>query len=271
MYIALINCRLRSLSPCTGVHQDRPKSRLRFLGRRKPFHDPEPGCVFVPTEDGEGLQIGRANEGASYFNVTLSYTHAHEADSKTQLSFGLGFGPDPTERDRFTSAVFRVTFGYDDEHGTHQHLKIRDLAPKDEKGESSEVKWGRGSEGSMSLSLGYSSVSLGGESKRSKNAEYVRKTSARVRGQGVHTPTAEWTFAEDEGEAGRHGLDPQYELSVTLPDAAAHRIVWMEFWGKAVLARGRSLTGFDVTLKVGDEDEPFRRNLDLSSGVSVAK
>lgn len=222
----------------------------------------------MPTVDGEGLQIGRANEGDSYFNITLS--QSHDDLEKDKVTFGVGFGPDPTMKTRFVSSVFRVTFGYDNDSGGRVPLKIRDLSPKDEHGETTEVHWGRGSESSVNMSLGYSSVSLGGESKRSKNADYTRKTSSRVRGQGIHTPTAEWTFQEDEGEAGRHGLDPQYQMSVTLPHVATTRTIWMEFWGKAVLARGRSLTGLDVTLKIGSIEEPYRRNLELSSGISTA-
>lgn len=257
-----------TLPPCTGDHQDRQKPRLRWLGKRQPFHDPEPGCVFVPTEDGQGLQIGRANEGDSYFNITLS--QSHDDHEKDKVTFGVGFGPDPTMKTRFLSAVFRVTFGYDDDQGRRTYLKIRDLSPKDEHGETTEVHWGKGSDSSVNLSVGYSAVSLGGETKRSKNADYTRKTSSRVRGHGVHTPSAEWTFQEDEGEAGQHGLDPQYQMSVTLPHVATTRLIWMEFWGKAVLARGRSFTGLDVTLKIGSAEEPYKRNLDLSSGVSTA-
>ncbi|EKM50733.1 uncharacterized protein PHACADRAFT_264190 [Phanerochaete carnosa HHB-10118-sp] len=257
----------RSLPTCTGEHQDRPKPLFRWLGKRQPFHDPEPGCVFVPTEDGDGLQIGRANEGDSYFNITLSRLHGDL--EKDKVTFGVGFGPDPTMKTRFVSAVFRATFGYDDDNGRRVPLKIRDLSPTDAHGEATEVHWGRGSENSLNMTLGYSSVSVGGESKHSRNAEYTRKTSARVRGQGIHTPTAEWTFQEDEGEAGRHGLDPQYQMSVMLPHVATTRLIWMEFWGKAVLARGRSLTGLDVTLKIGSIEEPYRRNMDLSTGIST--
>lgn len=260
---------LSSLPRCTGSYQERPKSRFRWLGKRQPFHDPEPGCVFVPGDDGMGLEIGRANEENSYFNITLS--QPQDGQQRDQLEFGMGFGPDPTMKTRFVSAVFRVSFGYDDDHGRRVPLKVRSLTPTDAHGVETEVHWGRGSESSLSISVGQSSVSLGGESKRTKNAEYTRKTSSRVRGQGVHTQTAEWTFQEDEGEAGRHGLDPQYQMSVTLPPIVATRPIWIEFWGKAVLARGRSLTGLDVTLKIGSMDEPYRRNIDMSSGISTKK
>lgn len=259
---------MNSLSSCTGLHKDRNKGRWyeRLLRMHKPFHDPEPGCVFVPTDAGEGLQIGKDNEGHSFFNITLS--RPNDRTKQNQVIFGMGFIPDTTDNMRFTSALFRVTFGMDDDDGVSDYLKVQDMLPRDEHGAFTEVHWGKGREGNVNMSVGYSAVSLGGESKFSKNAEYTRRTFSWVRGCGIHTSTAEWTFQEDDGQAGRHGLNPQYQLSVTLPQAVTGQTIWMEFWAKAVLARRTNHAGL-VTLKIGSEDKPYKRNLVLSSGVST--
>ena len=198
--------------------------------------------------------------------MTLSHSPEHDPG---QISFGVGFGPDPTEKARFASAVFRVTFGYYDNDGKPRHLTIRNLSPKDEQGKATEVHFGKESESNLNLSVGYSVASLGAGGRASRNVEYTRKTASRVRGQGVHTPTAEWTFQEDEGEAGRHGLDPQYNLFVTLP--ATTNSIWMEFWAKAVLVRGHGTWARTTILKMGSIEVPYKRNMDLSNGSTTAK
>ena len=257
--ISLVFVSPTSPNSCTGLHPDRP--RIPWYRRRKPFVDPEPGCVYVPTPDGQGLQIGRANEEESYISITLWHSPEHD---RGQISFGVGFGADPTAKARFESAVFRVTFGYCDSLGNARPLSIRDLSPKDERGEATEVHFGKTSESNLSMSFGYpSTASVGGGGSLSTNATYIRKTAPRVRGHGIHTTTAEWTFQEDEGKAGQHGLNPQYNLDVTLSTASSY--IWMEFWAKAVLVCGHGSWASRKTLKLGSAEIPYKRNIDLSN------
>ncbi|SJL03190.1 uncharacterized protein ARMOST_06536 [Armillaria ostoyae] len=249
---------------CEGRHLDRPY-RHRWMNwphKRRSFHDPEYDCYFVPTDsDGHGLEIGRANEGDSYFNMTL--IQGPDTDPG-KVSFGVGFGPDSTVKARFESAVIRVEFGYDgDVEGRSFPLRIKDIHPKDDEGQSTEVVFGKESNISLGLSVGPgSAASLSSSGGYSQNKQYTRKTAARVRGQGVHSSSAEWTFVEDVGEAGRQGLDPQYELFATLP--TTQRTIWIKFWAKAILKRKDGFGwGNEVILKLGSKEEPYRRNIDL--------
>ncbi|KAK0207854.1 hypothetical protein DFS33DRAFT_1379403 [Desarmillaria ectypa] len=251
---------------CEGRHLDRPY-RHRWMNwphKRRSFHDPEYNCYFVPTDsDGDGLEIGRANEGDSYFNMTL--IQGPNTD-RGKVSFGVGFGPDSTVKARFESAVIRIEFGYDgDVEGQSFPLRIKDIHPKDDEGQSTEVVFGKESNISLGLSVGPgSAASLSSSGGYSQNKQYTRKTAARVRGQGVHSSSAEWTFVEDVGEAGRQGLDPQYELFATLP--TTQHTIWIKFWAKAILIRKDGYGwGNEVILKLGSKEEPYRRNIDLLS------
>lgn len=249
---------------CEGRHLDRPY-RHRWMNwphKRRSFHDPEYNCYFVPTDsDGHGLEIGRANEGDSYFNMTL--IQGPDTDPG-KVSFGVGFGSDSTVKARFESAVIRVEFGYDgDVEGRSFPLKIKDIHPKDDVGQATEVVIGRESNISLGLSVTPgSAASLSSSGGYSQNKQFTRKTAARIRGQGVHSSSAEWTFVEDVGEAGRQGLDPQYELFATLP--TTQRTIWIKFWAKAILKRKDGFGwGNEVILKLGSKEEPYRRNIDL--------
>jgi hypothetical protein len=239
---------------CKGTHKEQGKKP--WYRKRKPFVDLEPSCVFTMSE--EGLQIGRANENASYFNITLWRT----PDKDGYISFGVGFGPDPTENARFESALFTATFGNDD--GKNQNLKILDLMPKDERGASTSATWGKSSTSSLGMSVGYNGASLSGTGSLAKNVEFTRETASRVTGNGMYTPTATWTFKEDVGPAGQHGLGAQYDLHVCL-SSADYRI-WMRFWAKAVLIYGK---GKRVTLEIGSSDKPCMRWLDLGGSISA--
>ncbi|KAK7059170.1 hypothetical protein VNI00_001797 [Paramarasmius palmivorus] len=268
--LSMSNMSIRStLASCTGIHRDRQKEHWykRLFSKYKSFRDPESGCIYVPTEEGDGLQIGRANYEDSFFYITVAYSG--DETKKNMLLFGVEFCADATKRMRFTSAMLKVTFGFEDEDGVQEPLRVHDMSPKEDHGEFTEVRWGKGREGNLNMSAGYSAVSVGAESKFSQTSEYTRRTSSWVRGCGIHTPSAEWTFKEDDGQAGRHGLNPQYQLSVTLPRAASTKLIWIEFWSKAVLARGDQ--NHTVTLRIGTEEEPYKRNLDMNSGISIVR
>ncbi|TFK31343.1 hypothetical protein BDQ12DRAFT_740084 [Crucibulum laeve] len=252
--------RLRGRLKCEGGHEDRAQRRglAKLLKRSKPFFDKERGCVIVPSDSHEGLQLGRASEGGSYFNLTLRLS----PDDPMKIEFRMEFGTDPTVdlKSRFESATLTIDFGYDDEDGKPHLLKLREVHPKDLKGEASVIHFGKESEASLGVGVGYTAASVTAEGKMSKNASFSRKTVPRVKGSGDLTHSAYWTFEEDGGEAGQHGLDPHYELSVVLSHAPIPLgEIWMTFWGKAVLRLPRS----KEKLKLGSQEEPFRRTLPL--------
>ncbi|TFK31342.1 hypothetical protein BDQ12DRAFT_740083 [Crucibulum laeve] len=178
---------------CTGVFQDRrPTKRLSMLlGRNKPFLDPEPECIIKPTQDLKGAQIGRANEGASHFAISL-WNEPEESPQK--VFFGLDFMPDPVEKERFESARFEVSFGHDDPQGQHPPLKILELFPTC----SADLN---------PQTYDNSSISTFSNSSVDLVTEHVTitSTSTVVNGQGIHSPTAVWTLSDTPNDD--KGLD----------------------------------------------------------------
>ncbi|KAG7450910.1 uncharacterized protein BT62DRAFT_543796 [Guyanagaster necrorhizus] len=215
---------------CEGRHLERPY-RHRWMNwphKRRSFHDPEYNCYFISSDnDDHGLEIGHTNEGDSHFNITLM--QGSDTDPG-KVTFSVEFGSDPTVKARFESAVIRIEFGYDgDVDGRSFPLRIKDIHPKDDKGQA-----------------------------------------ARVRGQGIHSSSAQWTFVEDVGEAGQQGLDPHYELFATLP--TTQQIIWIKCWGRAILKQKDGFGwGNEVILELGSKEEPYRRNIDLLGWQALMK
>lgn len=233
---------------CTGRYQDRRRNLTTLLGGSKPFFDTESGCVFQPTSESNGLQIGRANQGTSYFLITMWNS---ETENPNKIFFGLHFMPDPIHKARFESARFWVTFGHDDGEEGHLPLNVLELAP------ASAVDT---IIASPDDAIDSSSIWSGGEPVR-------RGTATDIRGQGLHSPTAVWSLVEGTSR----GLDASYTLSVVLPTTTR---VWMKFWAKAVLIRGDTIPldlRHKVTLKTGTMEEPYQRILDLSVAMERAE
>ncbi|KAF9000440.1 hypothetical protein BDQ17DRAFT_673806 [Cyathus striatus] len=209
--------RLQGRLKCEGsIDKGRPRPRglMRLLTSPKPFFDKERGCVIVPHDAREGLQLGRASSGGSYFNVALQLSD----DDPMKVIFKVGFVADATVKGaRFQSATLVINFGYDDAEGNSHDLKLKEVHPRELKGKETSVQFGLGSEASLGLGVGYSAASVTAEGKLSKNASFSRTTMPRVRGGGDLTERATWTFEEDKGEAGQDGLDRLYELSVVFP------------------------------------------------------
>ena len=232
-----------------------------MLSSPKPFYDPESDGVVVAKAARGGLQLGRANEGGSHFGVTLR-PQTFENDLK--IPFGVQFGPDRTENARFISAHLSFTFGYCDENGQQHSLTLKNIFPKDKRGESTIVYKETTSEGRMSLGMGYGTASVTTEGKKTEDSKFSRVTAPRVRGTGIFTDTATWTFEEDSGEAGRDGLDSEYELEaiLALPSTVLQDIR-IRFWGRAILTYGGGhRPGSKQTLQIGSKERPFRRTLD---------
>ncbi|KDR75820.1 hypothetical protein GALMADRAFT_226469 [Galerina marginata CBS 339.88] len=248
--------RLHNRQKCLGGHEDRARRNIlaRLLTKSKPFLDIERGCVIVPSDAHEGLQLGRASEEGSYFNLALRLS----PDNPLKIEFRVEFGTDPTVslKSRFKSATLTADFGYDDEHGQSHFLRLHEVQPRELKGESTVAQLDMGTETSLSLGVGYQAASITTEGKLSHNASYSRTTEQVVRGHGEMTHTAHWTFVEDE--TGKHGLRSQYDLSVVLGRAEIPLgEIWIAFWGKAML----KLPGAEEKLRLGSKEEPHKRTL----------
>lgn len=245
-----------------GNFQDRENRSIfdRFLPP-KPFYDPEADSVVGAKAARGGIQLGRANQGSSHFSVTLR-PQTFENDLK--IPFCLQFGPDRTENARFISAHLSFTFGYCDVNGKQHSLILKDIFPKDHKGESTVVQKGTSLEGGMSAGIGLGPASVSSEGKMNRNSNFSHVTSPRERGTGGNTDTAIWEFEEDSGEAGRNGLDSEYELEAILHlPSTTLKDIRIRYWGKAVLVRGhRHRPGNKPTLWIGSKEKPFRRTLD---------
>lgn len=165
--------------------------------------------------------------------------------------------PDPSERARFESALFSVSFGHDDAEEQHPPINILDLTPLNT---------------SETTSRTFFSANEPLQDDPDAEVDVLNKgTATLVYGRGIKTATAVWTFEESEEGQARQGLDAHYTLSVTLPET---RRVWMKFWGKAVLVRSdNSMLGAlrrPVTLKAGTMETPYTRVLDLSVAIQAA-
>ncbi|KAJ3509645.1 hypothetical protein NLJ89_g5109 [Agrocybe chaxingu] len=257
---------------CRGNYEPREERGFfqRILSSTDLFQDPEYNCVVPAEAAREGIQLGRANEGGSYFGITL---RPQTFESHLKLSFAVQFGPDRTEKARFVSAYLSFTFGYNDANGREHSLKIKDIFPKDHKGDSTVVHTENSLGGGMALSIGAGAVaSIITEGKGSRDTHFSRVTAPRVRGSGQYSDTATWTFEEDDGEAGRHGLDSEYVLEATLGGASiVLQDIWLKFWGKAVLVLGGGhKPGDKQALQIGCQGEPIyeRRSL-ISVGMCV--
>ncbi|CAA7263949.1 unnamed protein product [Cyclocybe aegerita] len=254
---------------CRGNYQPREERGFfqRLVASTDFFQDPEYNCVVPAEVAREGIQLGRANEGGSYFGITL---RPQTFETHLKLSFAVQFGPDRTEKARFVSSYLSFTFGYNDANGREHSLKIKDIFPKDYKGDPTVVHTDNSLGGGMALSIGAGAVaSITTEGKGSRDTHFSRVTAPRVRGSGQYSDTATWTFEEDDGEAGRHGLDSEYVLEATLGGASiVLQDIWLRFWGKAVLVLGGGhKPGSKQTLQIGSRENPFRRVLDLSRHV----
>lgn len=251
-------------SACKGVFEDREKRGFiqRVLTPEpEPFLDPDRDCLGTLTRREEGLQIGSANDEGSCFTLTVSHTPPTQPGELRKLIFGVEFMPDVTKRARFSSATFRVTFERYVNDKSRVPLKIRDIWPTNETGPESETMIGEGWAGSGGLTVGMSNAaSLSTSLGKQRSALYTIKGSSQVRGTGVHTSTAKWTFTEDREKGGKKGLDT-YPLHVMLPPEDTD-IIWIKFWAKAMLV---TASGKEIALQLGTEKEQYERTLNLTA------
>ncbi|KAK7686024.1 hypothetical protein QCA50_010835 [Cerrena zonata] len=250
---------------CIGDYLDRPftvKDRLRgFVNQDKRFDDPEFSCVL----DMNMLQIGRANHRQSFFSIVL--IRPEDESQANTIKLRLEFCAIATEGVRFSSAYLKMEFRHHLDNSspmrTHpaESLTIAAISPQDDNGNPERVHWKRGGDMGLKLGLSYGPLSVAEvEGKYHHHADYTRESYSWVRGYGLGTSKATWAFKEDDSPAGRHGLNPHYDLSVTLPQATNQQMIRMGFWGKAILSKGKKehVAG---TLIIGSQTKPWVRLL----------
>jgi hypothetical protein len=173
------------------------------------------------------------------------------------IYFSLEFVSDPVEKARFESAMFSVTFTEITGENNHVLLNIHNIFPKHENDLTEQVFYTNYSadhpvdEEADDSSL-YSTLDTSG-------------TPTHVKGQGVHCPTAVWSFAENQSTTPRLGLEARYELFASLP---AKQEIGMSFWAKATLVKEGAKVGLGlglgsgskrVLLKIGSNETPYER------------
>ena len=224
------------------------------------FSDLEPQCVWQPTLEDNGLQIGRANEGVSYFAIIM-WISPHDDHGK--ICFSIDFMPDPVAKVRFESAMFSVTFSEDPNKDGHSiPLNVRDMFPKyEEEVASYNIDHDEQMPDNDEPADDYSLYSFTDENQAPRDSE--GGALWHVKGQGLHSPTAVWSFTEDQTTTVRRGLDAHYKLFVSLP---ARNTISMKFWGKAALVKGNSLLALNKwTSKIGSKEAPYERSLGLNT------
>ena len=200
------------------------------------------------------LRIGKASDGLSEFVITLW----NDPRQPNKLFFDVIFMPDPTECGRFESAMVSFTFGTHTHDGKRLPLKIRDISPiaaniTPTVRREEDVEKQQRPDDEISLSSSFSA--------EPESEGMMIPGGTQVRGHGIDTPTALWTFEEDKAQANVRGLIANHELSVILPDA---RNIWITFWAKAVFERQSSFWKRKVTLQLGSAKSPYERIVDLS-------
>ncbi|CAL1703847.1 unnamed protein product [Somion occarium] len=246
----------KSQAMCIGKFEDRRKRPLIFPKNRKAFVDLEPNCVFQPTEGDNGILIGRANDDASYFDIILWNS---PQDNPGKVYFSIDFMPDPVKKARFESAVFQVTVAEDSADESHSPLTIHDLYPTDEDDMVDRSVFMSGPEDGDAVpeddALSVFSSIYEGSRPRGRN------TTTTVRGHGINSPTAAWTFTVRDSPSARYGLAAHYDMYITLPTT---KRVWLQFTSKAVLVKGEERK-HKTTLRIGTIEKPYERIMDLSA------
>ena len=242
-----MGCCRNSLPVCTGDQPERGK-------RSKRVPDPERNCVHAPESRDNQLRIGMAKDGLSKFVITLRNDPQHP----NKINFDVSFLLDPAERCRFESAMISITFGTYAPHEERVPLDILDLSPI-KAIRTPTVQ--RDSDVERPESPSYES-SISSSVRGPDSEDDMVPGATQVRGHGIGTPTALWTFVEDKTQVNLRGLIANQELSVTLPHTLTF---WMTFWAKAVLeSRGPLGWKSKTTLQLGSSEAPYERIIDLS-------
>ncbi|KAF7972418.1 hypothetical protein HWV62_17974 [Athelia sp. TMB] len=160
------------------------------------------------------------------------------------VEFKLTLMANAVSETRFMAASFHVLFY----NAAHEPIRIDhdSVLPKEERGNSIDIKYKTSANTSLSGSIGYSGVSGGGSKASGKEMEYTLQTESRVIGHAL-SHGAEWQFFRAAVEL---ELRPNFVMSLTLPPLSGTHT--MEYWGEARLEWKRRVIGI-----VGSENVPF--------------
>lgn len=234
---------------------------------RRATKDPEPGCLFAPAEDSLCMQLAEAREGNNRLTVTFCKgSSPSTGESKSQVIVKLSFLSDPTVEARFTAADFNITFGPTNVEQHPNDLRITEISPTILQGPGTEARYTYEEETVLpshpaGVGMGDAGVD---QVRQTLGVKFTEKTTESVLGEcTAGSRSAKWTFEEDSGPGGRHGLKSDYELSIRL--SAAH-IIPTRFWARATVAfgDGKPRTPSNTKeLKLGSRQHPFEKVLDL--------
>ncbi|KAF8817283.1 hypothetical protein BYT27DRAFT_7075072 [Phlegmacium glaucopus] len=222
-----------------------------FRRRNKLVRDWEPGCTFKPDSKDNGLIIGDAKEGRSYFRITMWTAFPDESE---KIFFSVDFMP--IDHSRFETAIFSVSFEEIEIRDGSVNLKdepirIRDVFPASKDGMSEKALL---EEGMLIHAKAEDDASL--STTAYSTTQNVSTTD--IHGIGIYSSTARWTFSQDVTLEPKRGLDASNTVFLVLPRKT--EMVLMKFWAEAVLLRKG---GSRVHLKIGSEHDCYERILDI--------
>ena len=217
---------------------DRPGRHMSGLwGRAKHIDDPAPGEA-VPYS--KWHHVAKVSIGSSAFDIMCF-------NAGSTIRFRVGFIPDTVKSTRISAAMFHVRFG-----GVEDPT-ISAMAPLDHHGQVTTVHIATSVEVQGGGAVGSHGAALtAGVDKKTQRA-WDEETSSAVKGWGLDTSVAHWTFAEDKVG---HGLDAVYNLSVDLKGRTGDRT--MTFWANAKLETRLPIWEL---MEIGSSRKPYFRSL----------
>jgi hypothetical protein len=170
----------------------------------------------------------------------------------------------PTPHRRVATATFSMEF---------PDGRIAAMQPRIFNGSETEVSYTEENSRELSGSLGSPStlpvqLSAGATTETKVTAEYSKRTRSRIIGSGVYGRKAHWVLEEDDGPAGRQGLEPELEFSVEMSIRPAH----VEFSLELEVVRGGSSKSWWRRGKEGTKKQKcvFERDRDLPNSLQPA-
>ncbi|KAF7981327.1 hypothetical protein HWV62_34277 [Athelia sp. TMB] len=232
-----------STNVCTGYYPGKLKISGLFRPRR--YSDPETRCS-LPSYAVEIARSPSVHDSGSYAAVTCSR-------KGNTVEFKLTLMANAVSETRFMAASFHVLFY----NASHEPIRIDQdgVFPKEERGQSIDVKYTTSANTSLSGSIGYSGVSGGGSLSSGKEIEYTLQSESRVVGHAL-SHGAEWQFFRAAVEP---ELRPNFVMSLTLPPLSGTHT--MEYWGEARLEWKRMIGTGSEKVPFGSAEIPLKREL----------
>ncbi|KAF7972421.1 hypothetical protein HWV62_17980 [Athelia sp. TMB] len=219
-----------------GDHLDRPGRHMSGLwGRAKHIDDPAPGEA-VPCS--KWHHVAKVSIGSSSFDIMCF-------NAGNTIRFRVSFIPDTVKSTRISAAMFHVRFG-----GVEDPT-ISAMAPRDYHGQVTTVHIATSVEVQGGGAVGSHGAALTAGVDRKTQRAWDEETSSAVKGWGLNSSAADWTFAEDKVG---HGLDAVYDLSVDLQGSPTT----MTFWASAKLETRLPIWEL---MEIGSSRKPYFRSL----------